>query len=395
MTPVQTTRVIGRQNTAPYILTRMKAMKMPKNQVLATGNVTIAKDGASPTNFEYKFLKGPANKAARLFISGVKTAAEAVVAGIAAIKDATQSLGRSRLAPYMTAAGLAVQMTAKGGVILTPSDLASYQALGASLPGALWISAQYNDGNTVVNYHLSGFVIGKTPYETFFCVPAHGVGYQFQSITSAGYGANYNSPDGILANISLAYAGAFNPSAPNGNAGDIRVYRSTTVVPDSMVPRLAEAGSLGSGDLVTSGGHGIVSSPSTGIITGGGATLTGWNATVLNGVPLSMDGSSHRSTFFSTSSGVYLNGAPNPGDSGAPLYENGQLVGMIVGGLGSYTDTIRTGQFADFTLLGGYREQILPYSGISTVPEPASSARTVAIGLAALAAMRRWMLKNK
>jgi hypothetical protein len=108
-----------------------------------------------------------------------------------------------------------------------------------------------------------------------------------------------------------------------------------------------------------------------------------------------MDGSSHRSTFFSTSSGVYLNGAPNPGDSGAPLYENGQLVGMIVGGLGSYTDTIRTGQFADFTLLGGYREQILPYSGISTVPEPASSARTVAIGLAALAAMRRWMLKNK
>lgn len=309
----------------------------------------------------------------------------------------------STLAPAaFTATALAGTHVAKGAIIITEANIPAHQALGNQYPGALFATAQYNDGTTVINYTYGGVFIGRNDAlgVSYFALPAHGLSSPFQSLTSVGFGTSISNPSGILPNVNRVYRGNFDPAAPNMTPTDLEIYSTTFHADNSMIRPIASS-SPAQGDLLTVVSYGRVSTSAGRLPIYDGLRL-GWNTTVQNGGALDVNDAYYTGTYFSSSSGISLNGGGNPRDSGAPAFNQaGEFVGMVSsstaaanGGITAYTGDPRTTFLTD-AAASGYNPLFSPYSGITPIPEPGSTSLMACVGLAALGIYRMTTRKSR
>lgn len=367
----------------------MSRISMPKTRVLAKGSGTLA----SGQKFQYGLIRGLQNQASQLVISGGRTINEVVEGTVVALKAITGS----RPARYAMALGAAAKIggIANGGVIISQDQLQGYQDLGAQHPSTIWFAGQYNDGSVVVDYHFSGIAIGRaTDGGTYILSAAHTTGYPFQSVLSAGYGADYRTPQGTLNGLSLVERSSnFNPGDPNSNAGDWQVFYTSDTIPTVT---LAPVNSIVDGDIAVGVGYGTVSSPSDGRIDALTGNRIGWRALTLDAAPLDYEQGTHFSLSFNAGSGIPYTGAGNNGDSGGPIFNSlNQLIGLTVGTVGGYNDSSRYTVALDLTEPWTREADFARYTMTASVPEPGSTALFTSMGLAALAARRMFKGRKK
>jgi hypothetical protein len=166
----------------------------------------------------------------------------------------------------------------------------------------------------------------------------------------------------------------WDPDVPDGTPGDVAIYSSTTVVPDSWIHTLAPTNSIpypGSGlpitGVATSLGHGYPSTTNGALSQAGDAM--GFDGNLVTWVPEEVEADeNYLGIHMSLVGEPSLNGAANPGDSGSMvLNTNNQVIGMTVSVTGGATDTDRETIFDNFTA-PAYRNQIAPYAGIIVAP---------------------------
>ena len=231
------------------------------------------------------------------------------------------------------------------------------------------------------DYDDSGFVIGIEKdstgkvLKTYIAMPMHVSAYPGQNVYLAG-SKNFNDQNGLLlTNLQLEYQSPYwDPDVPDGTPGDVAIYSSKTVVPDSWVHALAPTNSIpypGSGlpitGTATSLGYGYPSTTNDFLSQTGDPM--GFHGNLVTWVPEDVEAdSNYLGISMSPTGEPSLNGAANPGDSGSMvLNTSNQIIGMTVSSTGGSTDQDRETIFDNFTS-PGYYNQVSPFAGIIIVP---------------------------
>jgi hypothetical protein len=360
---------------------------------VAVGTAEAVLDGKK-IGGTYEIQEREGGKILGLVIDGAKSIQEFAVLGAIATKEFVGKIF-GKPAAAVAVMGLTAKL-ASGAEILNPSDLPASYNLGANTPGIVYFLGAYNENGSIVNYNWTGVVIGEqvspqaNVLQTFIATPMHPfASLPGESVIGAGTG-NYITQNGAtLANLTPVYESPlFNANNPWGNAGDVSVWSTTTALSPSSIRAFASPGSLQIGGTVTIAGYGGPSTPN-GILSPTGNPMA-FDAYISSSVSGNVEaGGDFFSGLMDPGLDVSMNGAGNPGESGAiALNQSGQILGDVVSSTGALTDLDRATDIENWSM-PDFSSQLAPYEGIQTVPEPGAISNLATATVAGLLTRRR------